>query len=86
MVSVLDLDSYMPCGRTADPTPLGGISMKLMCISLYDVNSGEFVEFTLVRLDGQTARRCLAIQSAGGAYRDRTDDPLLAKQVLSQLS
>ena len=23
---------------------------------------------------------------AGGAYRDRTDDPLLAKQVLSQLS
>ena len=25
-------------------------------------------------------------QMAGGAYRDRTDDPLLAKQVLSQLS
>ena len=24
--------------------------------------------------------------SLGGAYRDRTDDPLLAKQVLSQLS
>ena len=24
--------------------------------------------------------------SGGGAYRDRTDDPLLAKQVLSQLS
>ena len=24
--------------------------------------------------------------AAGGAYRDRTDDPLLAKQVLSQLS
>ena len=24
--------------------------------------------------------------SAGGAGRDRTDDPLLAKQVLSQLS
>ena len=86
MVSVLDLDSYMPCGRTADPAPLGRISMKLMCISLYDVNSGEFVEFTLVRLDGQTAEGCLAIQSTGGAYRDRTDDPLLAKQVLSQLS
>ena len=91
MVSVLDLDSYMPCGRTADPAALGRISMKLMCISLYDVNSGEFVEFTLVRLDGQTAEGCLAIQSTGGqstggAYRDRTDDPLLAKQVLSQLS
>ena len=25
-------------------------------------------------------------QMPGGAYRDRTDDPLLAKQVLSQLS
>ena len=25
-------------------------------------------------------------QGSGGAYRDRTDDPLLAKQVLSQLS
>ena len=24
--------------------------------------------------------------NSGGAYRDRTDDPLLAKQVLSQLS
>jgi hypothetical protein len=28
---------------------------------------------------------CQTIQD-GGAYRDRTDDPLLAKQVLSQLS
>jgi len=25
-------------------------------------------------------------EGVGGAYRDRTDDPLLAKQVLSQLS
>ena len=32
--------------------------------------------------------RCnvFAKQTLGGAYRDRTDDPLLAKQVLSQLS
>jgi hypothetical protein len=28
----------------------------------------------------------LEILLSGGAYRDRTDDPLLAKQVLSQLS
>ena len=28
----------------------------------------------------------LATAANGGAYRDRTDDPLLAKQVLSQLS
>ena len=26
------------------------------------------------------------LELSGGAYRDRTDDPLLAKQVLSQLS
>ena len=26
------------------------------------------------------------LDTTGGAYRDRTDDPLLAKQVLSQLS
>jgi len=26
------------------------------------------------------------VKALGGAYRDRTDDPLLAKQVLSQLS
>ena len=34
------------------------------------------------------ARRCPAssVRKTGGAYRDRTDDPLLAKQVLSQLS
>ena len=30
--------------------------------------------------------RCLAEAGAGGADRIRTDDPLLAKQVLSQLS
>ena len=29
---------------------------------------------------------CLPLDPAGGDNRDRTDDPLLAKQVLSQLS
>ena len=29
---------------------------------------------------------CDSLGNIGGAYRDRTDDPLLAKQVLSQLS
>jgi hypothetical protein len=28
----------------------------------------------------------VSLSWSGGAYRDRTDDPLLAKQVLSQLS
>ena len=31
-------------------------------------------------------RQSAKCQSVGGASRDRTDDPLLAKQVLSQLS
>ena len=37
---------------------------------------------------GDRARQNGASRSlrSGGAYRDRTDDPLLAKQVLSQLS
>ena len=32
------------------------------------------------------ATRSRVAAKRGGAYRDRTDDPLLAKQVLSQLS
>ena len=34
----------------------------------------------------QAALRLSRERQSGGAYRDRTDDPLLAKQVLSQLS
>ena len=43
-------------------------------------------------LDACCASACRAnvvsacAERLGGAYRDRTDDPLLAKQVLSQLS
>ena len=35
---------------------------------------------------GEHAPHVLLNRKTGGAYRDRTDDPLLAKQVLSQLS
>ena len=54
------------------------VRIKLMCISLYDVISSNW-----------TVKRILmrsTVKLDGGAYRDRTDDPLLAKQVLSQLS
>lgn len=34
----------------------------------------------------QLKRTAMFYIKLGGAYRDRTDDPLLAKQVLSQLS
>ena len=37
------------------------------------------------RLSGVRSNH-LSYRPIGGAYRDRTDDPLLAKQVLSQLS
>ena len=36
--------------------------------------------------DSIRGTRSEAKRGFGGAYRDRTDDPLLAKQVLSQLS
>ena len=35
---------------------------------------------------GKTSPDTLGTTQDGGDYRDRTDDPLLAKQVLSQLS
>ena len=78
LVSVLDLDN------AAFPLPggcplLGATSSADCCISLYDVKS--------VRLDDQAHRMRLMIKpELGGACRDRTDDPLLAKQMLSQLS
>jgi hypothetical protein len=40
----------------------------------------------LAPLPAKRARKVCQINKDGGAYRDRTDDPLLAKQVLSQLS
>jgi hypothetical protein len=40
----------------------------------------------LVRIGRDNAPRRSPVRSCGGACRDRTDDPLLAKQVLSQLS
>ena len=68
-------------------------------LSLYDT-SGQFrLKRSLLPLFSKNATRphrrtasnlMCALQSAGledgGACRDRTDDPLLAKQVLSQLS
>jgi hypothetical protein len=39
-----------------------------------------------VRIGRENATRALSDAIRSGACRDRTDDPLLAKQVLSQLS
>ena len=93
-VSVLDLDNV--AGRD-DPrkTPHAGPATLMFLMSLHDVSLNRPaalrpLEDGFVRLDGQAADRCLAVKSPehgnGGACRDRTDDPLLAKQVLSQLS
>ena len=39
-----------------------------------------------IRYFGSTIPQSVLTEEVGGADRDRTDDPLLAKQVLSQLS
>ena len=56
-----------------------------MLFSLYDVNAdrvGAASDWT----GKQPMLLADLIGGIGGAYRDRTDDPLLAKQMLSQLS
>jgi hypothetical protein len=57
--------------ETAD---LGRICSK---VSLFDPSKNGWKKFTFEHSDEERI---------GGADRDRTDDPLLAKQVLSQLS
>ena len=47
-----------------------------------DGSAGKLCALVLSHL----VQRCCLRGADGGAYRDRTDDPLLAKQVLSQLS
>ena len=82
LVSVLDLDTDTASGhasrRCAQNPPHSGSPAVLM-LSLHDcqTSSGS---------DGTTPHRALSGRILGGACRDRTDDPLLAKQVLSQLS
>ncbi len=82
-------------GRDADRHEAGQMAKttsRVFC-SLNDVKLAMPVERTWRCLTSQTAKRIIAMRLAirlkgktGGAYRDRTDDPLLAKQVLSQLS
>ena len=74
----------MPNNITIHPTWC--ISNSDVCISLYDVKSAQ--RLINVQVGQQNNKRLLNFQTwvLGGAYRDRTDDPLLAKQVLSQLS
>lgn len=43
-------------------------------------------QINLTPLIAKRSSKVCQINEDGGAYRDRTDDPLLAKQVLSQLS
>ena len=44
------------------------------------------LEPSTLRLSGVRSNHLSYRPIPGGAYRDRTDDPLLAKQMLSQLS
>ena len=78
MVSVLDLDSYVPCGPNPRPRPTRRDQHET------DVYLSERCQ----KSPDWTAKRANALgdQIGGGAYRDRTGDRLLAKQALSQLS
>jgi hypothetical protein len=78
LVSVLDLDST---ASLAGGSPILGITSSADCVSLYTMS---------IRPVGRPNASSDALGGLtvgyGGACRDRTDDPLLAKQMLSQLS
>ena len=79
LVSVLDLDNIVLPVEPADDPPLGTIND--IVITLFTMSKPR----PIGRSNASSMR--LMVKSAfGGAYRDRTGDPLLAKQVLSQLS
>ena len=77
-----------PLGSPTPDPPSRGKRQTASVFSLHDVSrprrTGERGPAALAdaMIDGGTAEGMVA----GGACRDRTDDPLLAKQVLSQLS
>ncbi len=50
------------------------------------VRNADVRAFLRVKTDNGTPALAISAAAVGGADRDRTDDPLLAKQVLSQLS
>ena len=50
------------------------------------VRNADVRAFLRVKSDNGTPALAISAAAVGGADRDRTDDPLLAKQVLSQLS
>ena len=64
--------------------------VRLDCSTLIKALNGqiEHCATCVSARDLLQANLCRRLQAdgVGGAYRDRTDDPLLAKQVLSQLS
>ena len=64
-------------GRLADRTP--SVAAKLRLVARYAAPAG------LVQVRFSVAKSPPILQP-GGAYRDRTDDLMLAKQPLSQLS
>ena len=68
----IDLKTHSQCQRSAAKLPTGQCRICFRFILENSVCTAP-------------AKNRYAVAS-GGAYRDRTDDPLLAKQVLSQLS
>ena len=75
MLHGIDYKTHSQCQRRAGQIPALTASSK---------PGPDFVSSSLENVGPRQRTRFATM--AGGAYRDRTDDPLLAKQVLSQLS
>ena len=84
----------VPCGTSAYLATPHAERLYSDVVSLYTMSNDQ-----KIKSSSWTAKQqcCLTVKlflvraktitkGNGGAYRDRTDDPLLAKQVLSQLS
>ncbi len=77
---LLSGDAIISCRRHGAPKGFPPTTL----IRLYELLKNDS------RSKDRTGKRskiaCLSVRDSGGGERDRTDDPLLAKQVLSQLS
>ena len=78
------------CGRLSvsrdiSPMAISEQIFSLRCHAEQALDTRSLANLFSLRMTGHTSFH-LPYRSVGGAGRDRTDDPLLAKQVLSQLS
>ena len=86
LVGLVGLEPTTPalstrCSNQLSYSPAWLLKTRLLCVA---TPCRTFVLSASLRLD--QSRLNQSFSCGGGGWRDRTDDPLLAKQVLSQLS